>query len=103
MRKGVELPMNTLVVVAIAIIILLAMVAFFMSGFGPQSTQQTRYAALMAECQKWTAVGCEGNLPDELKNKYKEWKGKSGDEPEIRQVCGCPGAYTTKTTQSSSE
>ena len=34
MRKGIELPVNVLVIVAIAIIVLLGLVALFMGGFG---------------------------------------------------------------------
>ena len=34
MKKGVELPVNVLVIVAIAVIVLLGLVALFMGGFG---------------------------------------------------------------------
>jgi len=34
MRKGIELPVNVLVIVAIAVIVLLGLVALFMGGFG---------------------------------------------------------------------
>ncbi len=105
-RKGIELPMNTLVAVAIAVIVLLAMVAFFLMGFGPQSTQQVRYSNLMKECELWSAVGCGGNPPDSLKKAYCEWKGGTWDDgtetcsggititdDALRDVCGCPEAY----------
>jgi hypothetical protein len=36
--KGVELPINTMVIVVLAVIILLALVAMYFSGFGPFST-----------------------------------------------------------------
>jgi hypothetical protein len=35
--KGVELPINTMVIVVIAVIILLALIAMYFSGFGPFS------------------------------------------------------------------
>ena len=34
MKKGIELPVNVLVIVAIAVIVLLGLVALFMGGFG---------------------------------------------------------------------
>ena len=34
MRKGIELPVNVLVIVAVAVIVLLGIVALFMGGFG---------------------------------------------------------------------
>jgi len=36
--KGIELPISTLVIVAIALIILLALVAMYFTGFGPFSS-----------------------------------------------------------------
>ncbi len=80
MKKGIELPMNTLVVVSIAVLILLAMIAFFMTSFKEPSSSQAKYSKLLAECQKWTASGgCDetdiSNVDESLKEAYCEWKG----------------------------
>ena len=102
MRKGIELPMNTLVVVSIAVLILMAMIAFFMSGFKNPSSSQTKYNKVLSECQKWVANGCEGDVPDSLGKAYCEWKGEgkwdsnkkscgSGSDitSDIKSVCQC--------------
>ncbi len=59
--KGVELPMNTLVVVAIAVIILLAMTAFFIGVFGPTQKGTQSQQELNNACLQWTRVGCDEN------------------------------------------
>jgi hypothetical protein len=121
MRKGIELPMNTLVVVAIAVIILLAMTAFFISGFGPSSQRQVYYNKMLSYCQPWAAGGCEEIPSDKssLLNYFCQWKygskykyGKiennediecckdedftqcamfTSSLKELKKVCGCPG------------
>ncbi len=108
MRKGIELPMNTLVVVSIAVLILMAMIAFFMSGFNKPSGNQAKYSQLLAECQKWAVTGCEGKTINDIKknyeslwNAYKSWKGSEpSDVDEIRKVCGCTGAESKTESQS---
>ncbi|MBU5557873.1 MAG: hypothetical protein KQA33_02240, partial [Candidatus Aenigmarchaeota archaeon] len=44
MPKGIELPVNILVVIAIAVIVLLAMVALFMGGFKPAGAMSAEAA-----------------------------------------------------------
>jgi len=54
--RGVELPINTMVIVVLAVIILLALVAMYFSGFGPFST----------------AVGLEGERGDACRRLVQE-------------------------------
>jgi hypothetical protein len=56
--KGVELPINVLVIVAIAIIVLLGLVALYFLGFGPFSTGVSLQAAKSQGCQALVNQGC---------------------------------------------
>ena len=62
-RKGVALPINMLVILAVAVIVLLAVVAFFMTGFdtSPVDQQQIRNAC----CGEVVAAGYCGPGADE--------------------------------------
>lgn len=83
LSKGVELPMNTLVVVAIAVIILLAMTAFFIGGFGPTSQNLQAKQDFQNWCNRWVQVNCKGDQNDYLVKKvfesYNKWQGKYTD------------------------
>jgi hypothetical protein len=52
--KGVELPINILVVVSIAVIVLLGMVALYILGIGPFNRQITQDAAKVEACKTYT-------------------------------------------------
>lgn len=52
--KGIELPINILVVVAIAVIVLLGLVALFFVGFGPFGQQIAINAAKNKACANYT-------------------------------------------------
>jgi hypothetical protein len=56
--KGVELPINILVVVAIAVIVLLALVALYFIGFGPFSTSISIEGVKNAACSELVRRGC---------------------------------------------
>ena len=57
--KGVSIPINTLVMLAVAIIVLLATVAWFMGAFGPAATEETRYQKFKTNCTIWVLTNCE--------------------------------------------
>lgn len=59
-RKAIALPINMLVILAIAIIVLLAVVAFFMGVFTGQTGQMTRQQKITECCQKYVNQGCCG-------------------------------------------
>jgi hypothetical protein len=112
MKKGITLPINTLVIVAIAVIILLALAAFFMGGFAPTSQKMQQRQEFLNACQVWTQFNCDenyGNINDIFK-KYNVWteKYKTGGTPctqlgtpgcptkddvlsELKSACGCYG------------
>jgi len=59
LRKGISIPINTLVMLAIAIIVLLATVAWFMGAFAPTATQQKLQADFRNSCSDWITRNCE--------------------------------------------
>ena len=98
LRKGMELPINTLVVVAIAVIVILAIAAFFMGGFGGSSKDMQNRQAFMNACSAWTQTGCAGNEPSDVAEKFKLWQPNTelsdvADEKTdfLAGMCGCFG------------
>ncbi|MEM7826665.1 MAG: hypothetical protein QXQ40_00375 [Candidatus Aenigmatarchaeota archaeon] len=58
MKKGISLPVNMIVILAIAAIVLLAVGAFFLSGwFGPGKTISD-FEAWTRGCSIWMTKGC---------------------------------------------
>lgn len=113
LKKGMELPVNTLVVVAIAVIVILAIAAFFMGGFGGSSKDIQNRQAFMNECSGWTQTGCgDTDMPSNLKELYMIWQpnvdfsdsnnvGNSGlsETDYLKKQCGCFGTGTPNPTQ----
>ncbi len=87
MRKGLELPMNTLVVVAIAIVILLAVAAFFTGIFGPAGKKWEYKQKFDEACRVYVAQGCEGTVPENVKDAYAKWvtNGETTDYDKLDQ------------------
>ena len=56
--KGIELPINVLVIVAVAVIVLLGIVALFMIGFSPFSTVSGQESYKNAACTQLVRGGC---------------------------------------------
>ena len=62
MKKGLELPINILVIVAVAVIVLLGVVALFLTGFSPLGQQlQNQNAAKNQACAELLGKGCTVN------------------------------------------
>ncbi|NOZ81806.1 MAG: hypothetical protein GXO63_01515 [Candidatus Micrarchaeota archaeon] len=106
MRKGIELPINTLVVVAIAVIIMLAMAGFFIGIFKPNSEMMKLEQDFRNACKPYVSTGCEGDPDSYILNAYTKWKtaGKYSDfntwvlretldahkkKIEVKRACGC--------------
>lgn len=60
--KGIELPINVLVIVAVAVIVLLGIVALFMIGFSPFSTISGQESYKNQACTQLTRGGCTADL-----------------------------------------
>ena len=113
--KGVELPINVLVIVAIAVIVLLGLIALLFAGFSPFSSEISLGAVKTAACSELTRGGCTQDLKDIFVNFDADEDGTTeetaGDPPatddnldnlclnyynaaedsECRvRVCGCP-------------
>ncbi len=104
-EKGMELPVNTLVIVAIAVIVILAIAAFFLGGFGGSSKDVQNRQAFLNSCSAWTQSGCNNDDYDSsIKDTFLVWQpiqkeqldGKSDPEQKdyLASKCGCFGAGT---------
>ena len=62
--KGLSLPINLVVIIAIAVLVLLAAAAFFAGGFGPASGTVSDSAALNKACGIWQSRGCSDTIAD---------------------------------------
>lgn len=105
--KGVELPINILVVVAIAVIVLLGLVALYFIGFNPFSVTTALDSAKNNACRSYlnqyptvcgdaTTVSLDypaGTATDlaAFTNTYYGCTNTATDEACVRRVCGCPG------------
>ncbi len=110
LKKGMELPVNTLVVVAIAVIVILAIAAFFMGGFGGSSQDMQNRQAFLNECSGWVQSGCNNDdYDDSIKDAFLVWQPNMKDEDNPSEIssdrlggtdekdylasrCGCWGA-----------
>jgi hypothetical protein len=59
--KGIELPINILVIIAMAVMVLLGLVAIYMGGFGPGGSEMQKNAAKNQACQELISKGYCGN------------------------------------------
>jgi amino acid transporter len=103
--KGVELPINILVVVAIAVIVLLGLVALYFIGFNPFSVTTALESAKNNGCRDYlhqspvcddsalvaTTYTDSPTLYDFTDTYYGCNSTGTHDEACVRRVCGCPG------------
>jgi hypothetical protein len=114
--KGVELPINILVIVAIAVIVLLGLVALYFIGFNPLSVSISQDSAKSNACRDYlhqypvcsnagdnadAVTSCSLgvvclNYPAStlrtLQNFTNQYYGCGADDQDCtRRVCGCPG------------
>lgn len=60
--KGLSLPIETIVIVLVAVLVLVVMAAFFSGWFGQQSIQMQRENALSSACQQFkTIYNCDSD------------------------------------------
>ena len=105
--KGIELPINILVVVAIAVIVLLGLVALYFVGFSPFSATTAQESAKNTGCRTFMHQDPVCNDPSDsgvnvtypsgvirsLQNFTVTYYGCASlnDYDCARRVCGCPG------------
>ena len=102
MKKGISIPINTLVMLAIAIVVLLAVVAWFMMTFFTGTENLTVQQAFSICCVAYTSTNCDtdpssftcserGNFPEEsLEDRAKR---ASIPTEKIKTACNCPTDY----------
>jgi hypothetical protein len=108
--KGVELPINILVIVAIAVIVLLGLVALYFTGFGPFSGVAGQEAIKNQACATLNPrAGCtddpstipvnydvdgDGNIAiaqDNWQTFADSFYACAGDSACAKRICSCPG------------
>lgn len=62
MRKGISLPVEMIVIIALAVIVLLAAGAFFIGGIGPNQGQVTDVTAWQRACGTLKLRGCSATV-----------------------------------------
>ena len=101
MKKGVSIPINTLVMLAVAIIVLLAAVAWFMGAFSPTAQEQSMKQKFDASCMEWSDSNCNpdgsaDDVPDRTCTQYMTYTGAgSCVADDVAAACGCIPPYGT--------
>lgn len=108
--RGLELPVNTLIVIVLAIIVLVAVIAFFMGAWRPGVSGIEMENAKNSGCQAFVSAGCDdrdlniiivnydvdGNgAKDDSLLRLCEHYGCTQDNPDdkmacCRDLCHCP-------------
>ncbi|MFB6088219.1 MAG: hypothetical protein ABEK36_00390 [Candidatus Aenigmatarchaeota archaeon] len=71
-KKGVSLPVNVLVVLAIAIVVLLGVITFFSGSLTPTQESMTRQRALNMACTSFVqSGGCSAGNPGAIASSIK--------------------------------
>lgn len=100
MSKGASLPIHTMVYLAIAIVVLLAMVAFFMRSTGPTAAEQAAGQDFRNCCIRYVFQGCLGSPSDFTcalggdEKSLSDWASAAGvnDDDSVRRACQCTGS-----------
>lgn len=110
--KGLELPVNILVVIAVAVIVLLGITALYLAGFTPFGTSISTQSAWNAACQNVVASCSYYDTTDRLNDivtiidadgdgsnddlmqlcqfLHKNATPTSNEAANCRRACGCP-------------
>ncbi len=100
--KGISLPIDMLVILAIAVVVLIAVIAVFMGVFPQFGDCQKKTADYSSACMPWVNSGCNGNPPDSVCTAADAAKGclfEKGDarvcidqagKDAAKRACRCP-------------
>ncbi len=108
--KGISLPIDMLVILAIAVVVLIAVIAVFMGVWSPFSTSQQLRANFNKECQILVNTGCSGDPSTSLCNAAKgvvlaaDDDNPCSDATEknlVKVGCGCPAVSGSSGSSSS--
>ena len=112
--KGISLPINTIVIVAIAVLVMVVLAAFFSGMFIPSTIEMKREQAMSKACNQWIlSYNCNDNgysdievsytdpsIPDQTKYTLEELCAFFVGMDNIaacRLKCACPVQQTTTT------
>ncbi|MBI2578272.1 MAG: hypothetical protein HYW26_01025 [Candidatus Aenigmarchaeota archaeon] len=99
MRKGMELPVSTVVVVAAAVLVLVVVSSFFLSGSGKQFSEIDARSRFGQECTRLKCTVSEAqSLQATHPDLYKYCRAVYGDVSAAQCVnaCGCRIDYSSK-------
>ena len=110
MKKGISIPISTLVILAISIVAMLAIIAWFMGVFTPSGQQMSDSQKFNMACRSWVTTNCAGSPPGSVCDAYKTVTGRNYDcdiltptqKDEMARACGCNPSMNTETTTTSS-
>jgi len=105
--KGLELPTNTMIVIILALLVLVALIMFFMGTFNPVKEGMSVSSVKSSACQLWTSTGCIGEAAsiktsdydsngdgtqgnDYLQDLCDNYYSCNRDNQCCKDVCGCP-------------
>ncbi len=100
-----ELPISTLIILAVAIVVLLSIVSFFMGTIGPTGGDQARRQAFSNCCVSYVLLGCPsdklsgftcnvGGTEQNLAGAGGIAKAANINDDDIPQACGCIAGTT---------
>ena len=95
--KGVELPVNTLIIIVLVIVVLIALISIFYATYRPSQESMNMEAAEKLACQTYTGSSCSqdlsmitiSNFDANNNGKLNDGTGISGYEPWSKSAnCG---------------
>lgn len=104
MKKGISIPITTLVILAIAIVVMLAIIAWFMGAFTPSGRALSAQQKFNMACRIWTTSNCANtgdadNVPNNVCDAYMNMTSASTcDHDTVARACGCTPPFGTGET-----
>ncbi|MBI4018538.1 MAG: hypothetical protein HY368_02925, partial [Candidatus Aenigmarchaeota archaeon] len=96
---GLELPINAIVIVSIAVLVLVVVSSFFLSGSGKQFSEIEARTAFNRECGKLSCSAAEATSlaqrHPELYEKCQALYGSGVSAPQCMNACGCRIDYSS--------
>ena len=94
--KGVELPINTMIIIVLCLIVLLAIVVLFFGTWNPGQGTLSQEAAKNNACQLMIATRCTSNPENVIVRDFDaDRDGKSNTVGAGTGACGSPGQGDT--------
>ena len=92
--KGISLPINAIVIVAIAVLVLVVIAAFFGGFFSGFVLNMQREDALSKACQNWKLYDCDYGRIDDATTMHKEPGDDAARAYTVEELCELMGIST---------